>query len=400
MDFETLLRDADPARAVAVPGSESPAAQAALESCVADERGSRHHRPRALRYVAALRSPTSPGMRLRPLAAGGVLAPIAVGVAAALILGTAAGPATHNHPTVGRPVPFPIPPAQPGLIAALTYDGLPADPGDAAAVLRKLADRAAAQPAPPALGPVWYTKAAVWGSDLGPPHYGLDYRAHEFQIMQDWEGPTASLEVTRYPDGRVPPGIIPISRSAWEKPSPYTLAHNPATLPTTPAALRRRFLSWDLSPSNVVPPRHPLDLQVYFDAVSYMEEEPLPPAARAGMLRLMAGIVAKPPRHTDFVDIGAVTDRAGQPGIAIGEVEPGVQGQRSFGRPGDPSYLTVDIFDPATGALLGEEPAACSGPVTVLTVHTVNEICAPDSYTQYLQIKAVPSVPPAPKRGH
>jgi len=52
----------------------------------------------------------------------------------------------------------------------------------------------------------------------------------------------------------------------------------------------------------------------------------------------------------------------------------------------------VLIFDPKTGALLGWESGNCRGPVSNLA--GANRLCYADGYSQYLQIKAVPAIPP------
>jgi hypothetical protein len=53
----------------------------------------------------------------------------------------------------------------------------------------------------------------------------------------------------------------------------------------------------------------------------------------------------------------------------------------------------VLVFDPGTGALLGVEFAYCRGPVGS---HLATESCSPESYAQYLAIKAVASIPASP----
>jgi len=381
-------------------------ARATLSLCVAPAPGRQRRRARQAKVAAvtALRRVTGPRATSRPLLAGAALAATAAGVAVALILSTLASPAAQGRqhhgvlptapPAVGPSLGAPVP-SRPGLVAALTYDGLPADPGDAAAVFRRLADRAAAQPAP-ALGPVYYTKVAIWGRDLGRTHYGLNYRARDtFEIQRQWHGRHADLYVARYPHGKVPPGIIPVSRQTTKKGNPAGWrAHDPATFPASPRALWQRFLS--LTPNNNPYEPLPPSLRFMSSAFVLMTSEPLPPAVRATMLRLMAGVVAKPPAQYSYIDMGAVTGPAGMRGIAIGQVGPDFVGEHGYGKPGAPSQLIVYIYDPATGALLGSEDADCKGPVTA---QNANASCAPDSYFQYLQVKAVGSVPPAPSRG-
>jgi hypothetical protein len=174
-------------------------------------------------------------------------------------------------------------------------------------------------------------------------------------------------------------------------------ASNPATLPASPRALWRRLLSFQPNHPGPGQPGYPPAVRFLSSAWALMASEPLPPAVRATILRLMSGVVAKPPANTSFIDLGAVTGPTGRRGIAIGDVHPEYQGERGYGKPGAPSSLTVDIYDPTTGALIGTEFTSCRGPVTA---QNANAICAPDSYSQYLQVKAAGSVPPAPSRSH
>lgn len=362
----------------------------------AGPRGARHPR-RAAR-----------GRRVRPLAMGGIAAAAAAGTAVVLVM-TAAGPG-------------PVSPRL-RLTAALTYLGAPEGSGDAAAVLLRLAAKAAAQPSP-ALGPVEYVKTAIWGADDGKAHYGLTYRPHSLLIDQNWSGPGGDAHTVRTPDGRLPGGgLVPTS---YDRVNPK---HNrgwaradPAMIPASPAALRRYLLraagplpstsgtgkvvegtkvSKTRVPTAFSPdPPPPPGVLIYGQALVLMNSEPLRPAVRAELLRLMAGTVQQARWPYRFFDLGTVADRAGHRGVAIAEQVSAVTTVR--GGPGgkpiarlvptlQPS-LDVLIFDPKTGALLGWESGSCRRPVGNLA--GANRLCYADGYMQYLQIKAVPAIPP------
>ena len=53
----------------------------------------------------------------------------------------------------------------------------------------------------------------------------------------------------------------------------------------------------------------------------------------------------------------------------------------------------VLVFDPSTGALLGEEYAYCNAPVEA---HLATGKCFATSYDQFLQVTAVQSIPATP----
>jgi hypothetical protein len=111
------------------------------------------------------------------------------------------------------------------------------------------------------------------------------------------------------------------------------------------------------------------------------------PAVRAEMFRLMAGVAARSSagRGIAYFDMGQVTDRAGRSGIGIGILQTAA--------PYVPGEFGLLVFDQGTGALVSEEQAHCKLPVTL---RTVAADCAPQGYTQLLQIKAVPSLPHLP----
>jgi hypothetical protein len=390
------------------------------------------------------------------------------------------------------------------LVANLTAHPA-ADQGDASAVLRALADVAAAQPAPPALGPVEYSRAESWGLDLGTTHYGLSYRSHQTNLEEDWAGSDgASLSVRTWPGGKVPEGNIPVGRSGPSARGAANFAwYNPATLPTSESLMRQHLLDMPgfsdkpvpviegsgsvtesgngkitfQGPGKVVYQPPDLTSQIVTGAEILMGSEPLPPGARAALLRVLASTAAHPGSGRAFYDLGSVTDRAGHKAVAIAYEQqqnmtsalgtsPGVSctittspgrttetcsgsasgsGSGTSGsapatssptsrRPGNPSptpgstsaslsakvthassppssstseggsaghlptdfmesSLTVLVFDPDTGALLGEEYAYCNAPVQA---HLATGKCFATSYDQFLEIKAVPSIPATP----
>jgi len=313
----------------------------------------------------------------------------------------ASGTPTSGTPTSG---------ALNSLAANMTYHPS-ASPADAAAILRRLANAAAGQPSP-ALGPVVYSKSAWWGLDLGAVHYDLSYRSHELSTDENWMGQDgASLSVTTYANGKIPPGVIPVSRSGPSARGRAAFAWwNPATLPSGPAALRKHLLNNPWAPpagqpagsvcvdhvgspghpgKTVCSPSHassPDEAQtIMSSSLALMTNGPLPSAVRASMLRLIADEAARRVPDARFVDMGTVTDRAGHSGVAIGYEIPA-------GAPA-PVSLQVLIFDPGTGALLDQEFAYCNGKIGS---YPARGSCFPTSYSQDLQIKAVPSIPASP----
>ncbi|HEV2371344.1 MAG TPA: hypothetical protein VGS19_04165 [Streptosporangiaceae bacterium] len=310
--------------------------------------------------------------RFLTLAVGGPLAATATAAAVAIA-------------ATAVPQPAHLGPGHPRLIAALTYDRSPARSPDVAAVLRGLAARAAAQPAP-ALGPVEYVKAVIWGLPIGDVPRGLDYRAHDLRIAQEWRGPRSAGFTIRRPDGQAPSGVPFPAQRAPTPPADWAW-RNPATLPSGRAALQRRLLA---PPGSAVerlsrllgnPRSYPTVVRV---ALTLMETEPLPPDVRASMLRLMATAMARPSAQVSYLDLGAVTDRAGRQGVAIA----------SLSRPvSAPGALVVYVFDRHTGALVGQEDAHCRA---LVTAWTATRDCSPGDYVEYLQIKAVHTVPHLP----
>jgi hypothetical protein len=393
--------------------------------------------------------------------AAALAAALAGGLAAALVLTDAPAPGSPYRPD----------PAASGAFATLIADLTahpPASAGDASAELRALAAIAAAQPAPAALGPVEYTRAESWGLDLGVANSGLGYVSHNTSTQETWMGSDgAYLGVETFPGGKVPPGLIPVQRSgpSAQGAAGFARWYNPATLPASESLMRQHLLgmacanSFSCTSGDQTP-------GVVTSAEALMGSEPLPPAARAAILRVLAAAAASPGPRQAFYDLGSVTDRAGHkavaiayenqqqpagPGTASGScttttsgnstvvtcsgsagssstVQPsgvvgssgtagssGTVGSGSTVQPSGTgqvpaspsghvtkgsgvssfmeSSLIVLVFDPDTGALLGVEYAFCNAPVQA---RLATGSCSVESYEQYLEIRAVPSIPATP----
>jgi hypothetical protein len=268
--------------------------------------------------------------------------------------------------------------------------------GDAAAVFRQLAAAAARQPAVP-LGPVEYSEIKQWGLDLGTLHYDLSYVSHETQTDRAWVGRDGSyLWYYTFPAGtKIDPGLTRLQQGG---PSPAAKARfawrDPAKLPVDIAALRRHLIAGYVAPPGSAPTIPGLSPDQVAQAIvtgSYtlMAGEPLPPAVRASLLRVLADSAAQGLANAHFINMGTVTDRAGHAGVAIGYEIPD-----RGGVPGTQTRLEVLVFDPATGALLGLEWAYCTAPASS---YPAAGSCTPSFYDQILQVKAVQTIPAPPK---
>jgi hypothetical protein len=189
---------------------------------------------------------------------------------------------------------------------------------DASAELSRLAAAAAAQPAPAALGPVEYSKAESWGLDLGTTHYGLSYISHQSNLDENWAGSDgASLEVRTWPGGKVPPGNIPVGRSGPSARGAASFARwsDPAKLPTSESLMRQHLIGMSCDIALQCSQNPPSGIVT--SAYGLMASEPLPPSARAAILRVLAATAASPGPGRAFYDLGSVSDRAGHQGVAI-----------------------------------------------------------------------------------
>jgi hypothetical protein len=292
-----------------------------------------------------------------------------------------------------------------------------ADREDAAAVLRQLAAAAARQPAVP-LGPVEYAQVKSWGLDLNRPlQYDLSYVSHETSTSWGWMAPDgSSMGYYTVPGGRYQPGTIPLQKGAPTALSRARFAwYDPARLPADIAALRRHLIAGaptafpggtgagsgsgavmcddkgchPLPVPTADPAPDPVTNAIVSNALDLMTREPLPPAVRASLLRVLADSAAQGRANAHFIDMGTVTDRAGHAGVAIGYQAPDISGP-----PDTRSHLEVLVFDPATGALLGDEDAYCTNRAGS---YPAAGSCTPEGYDQVLQVKAVQAIPAAPK---
>jgi len=343
--------------------------------------------PDALAMLAAVRARTSARQvinrrrRTWSLAAAAAVS-VAVACAAAILSG-AFGRVMHNSP--------------------------PANTGDAAAVLRQLADKAAMQPVP-AVGPVLYTNDARWGQPTGKQHNGLLDLPDELDMEQQWVSAAARYLTETSPSEKHLHGSVPSSYTKFDPANnPEWNWHNPATLPADPLALRRHLLSEPGAKSGgksgakaggtrltIILSPLTRDQTVLMNALQFMSSEPLRPAVRASMLRLLADIVQRSPH--DFAVLGTVIDRAGHRDIAIaGEsneiwaVSALAPSQTWVRAHTTATQLVVYFFDPVTGGLRAGEYATCSGHVSTFAMASAR--CAPNSYEQFGVIKAVRSLP-------
>jgi hypothetical protein len=268
--------------------------------------------PREAKRWRVLAGHTRPRWRV-VIPASAMTAALAAGLAIALLVAGESSPAS----------PFGSGQAANGVLATLVAN-LTAHPaggqGDASAELRELAGIAAAQPAPAAFGPVEYSRAESWGLDLGTTHYGLGYVSHQTNLDESWIGSDgASLGVRTWPGGKVPQGNIPVDRagpSAQGK-ARFSQWYNPATLPTSESLMRQHLLGMSCPARGFCFGGGNPTSEIVTNSQTLMESEPLPPAARAAILRVLADTAAHPGSHQAFYDLGSVTDRAGRKAVAI-----------------------------------------------------------------------------------
>jgi hypothetical protein len=239
-------------------------------------------------------------------------------------------PALHGEqaPTAVAPDAPATTPAPPPRGAPLSFDptGVEADP---AVLLRQLADRAAAQPAPPRTGDISYLHIRAGGRNMAPTpsYYSYD---NEFWTAPDgsWERVGTLQDGTREPTDHHGP----------EEGTPRT------ALPTDPVELEQHLLAVD---KGIFTGQVP-SAGDWFAARSPGREEFLDPAVQAAFLRLLAS--------KDGITVaGAVTDRVGRRGVGVTATwhrPPEIDGYPTYGP--ETEYLTL-IFDPGTGALLHTE---------------------------------------------
>ncbi|HEY5024226.1 MAG TPA: CU044_5270 family protein [Acidimicrobiales bacterium] len=234
-----------------------------------------------------------------------------------------------------------------GGVSTLVQPGSPGGPSPAAAaVLRHLADVAAAQPTPSAPGPGQYlyvdSENAYTDSAFDQPPNGKgSYTVLLPQHRQIWIRPDGSgrlfetfgqpifLSAQDHADW-VAAGSPTISNS----PSDDTFgpgglsARNLSNLPTDPSALAALIASRKIEGG---PPGSAEDFTQIGDL---LRETDASPALRSALYQVAAGLPG-------VVDLGAVLDHSGRSGIGLAEVSHGEQFEL--------------IFDPQTSALIGEQ---------------------------------------------
>jgi hypothetical protein len=283
-----------------------------------------------------------------------------------------------------------------------------ADPGAAAAVLGELADRAAAQPAP-VLGPVAYSSRLQWDY-IGDVPLSLNYRGRTYWRQEVWFDTRTGAFAGRStkfsaasPAGKFL-GASGFRASGWSR--RLAALVNPATLPSAPAALSRVLAA--LTPKatrsplyagggHLLPARAARQFTVltqqvntYSHALRLMANEPLRPAVRAGLLRLLASLAAHPVPGLTWVYLGTATDRTRPSGVAVGAEQASYPGPGLVG-------LTAIIFDPRTGALLDTAGDGCR--IAMGTVPTSQGDCRPYDYAQFTPPTAAHALPRFPDTG-
>jgi hypothetical protein len=305
----TLLGPADPVRdrAVAPPRLSARDLIARAEAAVEPVPGPRHARPRRWLVLAA------------------VAGAVAVATGAAVVVHTFGASTVDKQQFAGPP------PGTGTVLVPVAYQYGPGAP-PAGDQLRALAARLVDAPYDNHAGRYTYHHTKVWGDPVvgyGPYVMGI---ASEQQIWQAADGTgrqsTRQLE-PQYPDQK--------SRDYWQRnlkngaidatsaPNSYPLP--PQDLPPLPSDRARL--------------RELLDVQYGAGAVPKMlamvyGQYAVPRQTRAEILRILADVPG-------FVWRGAVTDRAGRPGVAITFDDP-EHGQQQ-----------LLVFDPDTGALLAQE---------------------------------------------
>lgn len=260
-----------------------------------------------------------------------------------------------------------------------------ARPGDAVAVLRRLAARAAAQPMP-VFGPVEYSSNREWTYYGGDARRNLNYLSRHSVTHQAWDalsGATAVRIVLNF-NGKVLTSYYPAPKTgqrggAWI---------NPVTLPVSPSALRKHLLAPLASGMQESHGRFGLlSWQVVFVSVAlqFMSGEPLPPAVHSAMLEVLAQIADHPGGHgITYVDMGTAIDRLGRTGVVIGQEQANSGCSRCVG-------VSSMVFDPRTGALLDVANAQCEIPLG--TIPKATGQCYPTDYTEFNAPRSVSALP-------
>jgi hypothetical protein len=265
--------------------------------------------------------------------------PVLVVAAVLVVLGALVVlvPALHGGraPTAVAPDVPATTPAPPPRGAPLSYDttGVETDP---AALLQQLADRAAAQPAPPRTGDISYVRIQGGGRSMGttPSYYSYGNEV--------WTAPDGSWRRVGTPEGRPPDSPDLHGPEEGTPRSP---------LPTDPAELDHYLVSTD---KGVFDGPTPQAANWFLDLTGWQQKEVLDPAERAAFLRVIAS-------KEGMTVAGAVTDRVGRRGIGVTATYHRPAEMGGYPTFGPESQDVTLIFDPDTGALLHCEEAAPAG---------------------------------------
>jgi hypothetical protein len=270
-------------------------------------------------------------------------------------------PALHGGqaPTAVAPDVPATTPAPPPRGAPLSYSltGVETDP---AVLLRQLADRAAAQPAPPRTGDISYVRIQGGGRRLGAPTPGYYIFGNEF-----WFAPDGSWQRVGTPEGAPPD---PPDEHGPEEGAPRS------PLPTDPVELERVLLASDrVTFAYPTPPAGN-----WFVELAYRRQSDiLDPAVQAAFLRVIA-------TKEGMTVAGAVTDRVGRRGVGV--TAPNHRATEIGGYPtAGPEWQDVTlIFDPDTGALLDYEETSPPG--------SAGQPPVPEFFESYLESAWVPAM--------
>jgi hypothetical protein len=297
-----------------------------------------------------LTEPRPTTVRTRPPLIRRTWTPLLVGTVVLVLLGVTA--LIGLRPPAAAPAPIATP-------ALLTFDAGSVDP-DPAALLRRLAQQAAVQPPNPDRGRYDYVRTRGWYFDMEGHADGTMTGRVNLTEREDWQAQDGS--------GRIEESRSGVRSSSSAEYPPGEL-YVPQRLPENPAELEQA----------VVGERGP-DLKTwdwFMELASLWHFQVVSPGAQAAFLEVLA---TKP----DIVVSGAVTDRVGRQGVAVSTTTYYADQPDAL-----PLRYTL-IFDPETGALLGEEQVALEkGDMPVEAPATV-------SYTVWLESGRVDSTSERP----
>jgi hypothetical protein len=278
------------------------------------------------RILAQSRPHIAPGRSVRrrtwrPLL---VVATVGVVLGALMVLVPALRGSDPAPAAVAPATPTTVAPPPPSETDPLTYDMTGVEP-DPAALLRRLADRAVAQPPAPGTGQVAYVRSRAGQiagdrptADLQPP-----------TTTESWAAPDGANRSLLTGGGRQPETID--NRGPRKN-------FLPPPLPTDPVALEQRVRAVHAA----MPPGATLPTSILFaDLVSRWHILVVDPAVQAAYLRMLA-------------DQPDITVRAGRHGVALKALDNDLV----------PNGDTTLVLDPDTGALLDSETDLAGTPAT------------------------------------